>query len=847
MEKRLSFLARAAMMLLLAVFTTMTAWATNATPLTSTEGLKLVPGLSATGSNNYHSGETEYRNLFDGEASTSWHYYKGSGTIWEENGHTIWGTYVEFQSASACIPVGYRLTTSNSAAEHPEWNPTSWRLMAKANSSDAWTTLAEASEDHTLEAKNCQPYNFAIAGNTTAYKYFRFEITEPTEQELAELSLWEAIDPNEQKYSITLPTNLTHGTIDALVDGTSCTEAYQGDRVKIRVTWMEGYDLAWDDFSIEDADGNEVYFENLWREEGEYCRSYAFAMPASNVTVNANIDVKRYQIDSPCYGDDGKTFSISPRKATANETVTLTITKLEDVLIDNIVAWYNQDSGGGKNAPLHRMRGDDSAKDDGRVILELTKVDETHYTFLMPAAEVYIATDLHYEGKYGVRAASGMDDESFVVSMDNISAVAANAGDELWVSFNTDGVENLTIAGETTTLTVGNGINSMGAGNYTFTMPAEAVEISADLLYPVGYEESVFDGDCWVEVSVDGVNVPRYGHVAPGKTVTLKLVSKDAAYIFSYLYIYENKHNQKLPYTKTGDDTYTFVMPACGVDIRYGFGNPVNIVFEPNGGTGEMADMIIGQGGTITLPACGFTAPEGCAFEGWYEEGNPNNGVMLEGSSYYADWNDHTLKAIWAPTTQTLTAKQVGDKYWTTFYGGGVGYAIDNDAYACAYTATLDEGTLTLHKLGKVIPAGTAVIIVSSEATVNMALSTDEAEYTVENSLRGVSLSTELSVIGNGTFYVMGNANGHFGFHEYKGTNMAAHKAFLFVEDESNNWSSNCIELSFDEEDEITSLPQPLPLEGSRSAHWYTLDGRKLQGEPATTGIYIYNGKKIVK
>ena len=352
MKKRLSFLARAAMMLLLAVFTTMTAWATNATPLTSTEGLKLVPGLSATGSNNYHSGETEYRNLFDGEASTSWHYYKGSGTIWEENGHTIWGTYVEFQSASACIPVGYRLTTSNSAAEHPEWNPTSWRLMAKANSSDAWTTLAEASENHTLEAKNCQPYNFAIAGNTTAYKYFRFEMTEPDNLELAELNLWEAIDPNEPKYAINLPTNLTHGTIDALVDGTSSTEAYQGDRVNIRVTWSEGYDLARDEFSIEDADGNEVNLDELWRESGDYYRTYAFTMPASSVTVNANIDVKRYQIDSPSYGDDGKTFSISPRKATANETVTLTITKLEDVLIDNIVAWYNQDSGGGKNAPL---------------------------------------------------------------------------------------------------------------------------------------------------------------------------------------------------------------------------------------------------------------------------------------------------------------------------------------------------------------------------------------------------------------------------------------------------------------------------------------------------------------
>ena len=66
------------------------------------------------------------------------------------------------------------------------------------------------------------------------------------------------------------------------------------------------------------------------------------------------------------------------------------------------------------------------------------------------------------------------------------------------------------------------------------------MEISADLLYPVGYEESVLSGDCWVEVSVDGVNVPRYGHVAPGKTVTLKMVSNDAAYIFSYLNIVEN-------------------------------------------------------------------------------------------------------------------------------------------------------------------------------------------------------------------------------------------------------------------------------------------------------------------
>ena len=28
---------------------------------------------------------------------------------------------------------------------------------------------------------------------------------------------------------------------------------------------------------------------------------------------------------------------------------------------------------------------------------------------------------------------------------------------------------------------------------------------------------------------------------------------------------------------------------------------------------------------------------------------------------------------------------------------------------------------------------------------------------------------------------------------------------------------------------------------------WYTIDGKKLNGEPTAKGIYIYKGKKVVK
>jgi hypothetical protein len=40
-----------------------------------------------------------------------------------------------------------------------------------------------------------------------------------------------------------------------------------------------------------------------------------------------------------------------------------------------------------------------------------------------------------------------------------------------------------------------------------------------------------------------------------------------------------------------------------------------------------------------------------------------------------------------------------------------------------------------------------------------------------------------------------------------------------------------------------------VPLLGDRvqgSDAWYTLDGRKLNGKPVKSGVYIYNGKKAV-
>ena len=45
---------------------------------------------------------------------------------------------------------------------------------------------------------------------------------------------------------------------------------------------------------------------------------------------------------------------------------------------------------------------------------------------------------------------------------------------------------------------------------------------------------------------------------------------------------------------------------------------------------------------------------------------------------------------------------------------------------------------------------------------------------------------------------------------------------------------------------EATSLtPAPSPT-GEGSGYWYTLDGRKVNGQPLKKGLYIKNGKKEV-
>lgn len=199
------------------------------------------------------------------------------------------------------------------------------------------------------------------------------------------------------------------------------------------------------------------------------------------------------------------------------------------------------------------------------------------------------------------------------------------------------------------------------------------------------------------------------------------------------------------------------------------------------------------------------------------------------------------------PYGMTIAANLVDGNYWTTLYRGDAGFSIVAEENACAYTATVSDATITLHKLGKVIPQGTAVIIVGEDDEIGMTTSTADAEYTVSNDLHGVDVATPLTTVkstyGADAILVLSNKNSKFGFHELATTNVPARKAFLPVNDSSG---ARELTMVFEDVMGIRSIDNgPLTIDHSADA-WYTLDGRRLSGKPMAKGVYVHSGRKVV-
>ena len=90
------------------------------------------------------------------------------------------------------------------------------------------------------------------------------------------------------------------------------------------------------------------------------------------------------------------------------------------------------------------------------------------------------------------------------------------------------------------------------------------------------------------------------------------------------------------------DDDADMICDTCGYDRTVTPPAEYTVRFNANGGGGTMAD-VTGVSGSYTLPACGFTEPEGKQFKGWSTSAD---GSVISGTTYEVS-SDTTFYAIW--------------------------------------------------------------------------------------------------------------------------------------------------------------------------------------------------------
>ena len=117
-------------------------------------------------------GNEGYAKLFDKNRNTKWCVVNSSGA-WE----TI---RADFKTKQPFYPTGYIFTTGNDTQSFYNRNPKAWKIYAKTNESDNWTTIVDVADgaEAGLGTNSTTDYSFKIKGVGKKYQYFRFEVSE---------------------------------------------------------------------------------------------------------------------------------------------------------------------------------------------------------------------------------------------------------------------------------------------------------------------------------------------------------------------------------------------------------------------------------------------------------------------------------------------------------------------------------------------------------------------------------------------------------------------------------------------------------------------------------------------
>ena len=182
---------------------------------------------------------------------------------------------------------------------------------------------------------------------------------------------------------------------------------------------------------------------------------------------------------------------------------------------------------------------------------------------------------------------------------------------------------------------------AVGEDTYTFAQPEEDVTITAT------FEKR---NEHTITFDANGGSEPEDLPEEVTTAMPAKKVLHDSEYYlpecefvapegkqFKAWQIDGTEHPVNAPVTVTADITVKALWEdAPPAPVEY------TVRFNANGGGGTMAD-VTGVTGSYTLPACGFTEPEGKQFKGWSTSAD---GSVISGTTYEVS-SDTTFYAIW--------------------------------------------------------------------------------------------------------------------------------------------------------------------------------------------------------
>lgn len=202
--------------------------------------------------------------------------------------------------------------------------------------------------------------------------------------------------------------------------------------------------------------------------------------------------------------------------------------------------------------------------------------------------------------------------------------------------------------------------------------------------------------------------------------------------------------------------------------------------------------------------------------------------------TYKSNWSKYSNDIVPISLTLNANPKNTAEK-WCTYYNAAAN--VTAPAGITIYKAQLDQANskVMLSEVGgSIIAKGNAVMLKGSTSSINLssAASAGSGDYT-GNDLKG-GTATPSTVA-----YTLAGINDVMGFYQFTGESLDPNKAHLEVA------ASNA--RSFIGFDSGTSTGVKLQTEADGSdQEWYTIDGRKLKGQPTQKGIYVKSGKKHV-